>query len=162
MFVGTAASRRSAEIGAPYAGPGNKFWEILYSAGFVPERMEPRQFESLPDYGIGLSGMAPRAVGNDNVLTRDDFDPEGLRVKIAQFKPHVLAFVGKRAAQEFLGRKVLTYGHQTETIGDTTLWVLPSTSGAARRYWDESPWRALAQVVLRQDRDLRETSPQNA
>jgi TDG/mug DNA glycosylase family protein len=155
VFVGTAASRRSAEVGAPYAGPGNKFWDILHTAGFTPQRMEQTQFESLPEYGIGLTGMAPHAVGNDDVLKAEDFDPAGVRAKIEHFKPRVLAFVGKRAAQEFFGRKTLDYGRQAETIGDTVIWVLPSTSGAARRYWDESPWRSLAAAIS------PENDPQN-
>ena len=29
----------------------------------------------------------------------------------------------------------------------TRLFVLPSPSGAARRYWDESWWHALARLV---------------
>lgn len=144
VFVGTAASRRSAERGAPYAGPGNAFWQILHTAGFTPQELDPLDFETLPDYGLGLTGMAPHAIGNDDVLTAEDFDPRAVRTKVIHYAPRVLAFVGKRAAQEFLGRNGLDYGLQPEQIGNTAIWVLPSTSGAARRYWDPSHWHALA------------------
>jgi len=53
VFIGTAASKRSAAVGAPYAGPGNTFWEILFEAGFTPRRLEPAEFQMLPHYGIG-------------------------------------------------------------------------------------------------------------
>lgn len=144
VFVGTAASKRAAAVGAPYAGPGNRFWDILYAAGFTPRRLDATEFQTVTQYGIGLSGMAPNAVGNDDILRPEDFDPVGLRAKIERVQPRVLAFVGKRAAQEFLGHPIAAYGLQAETVGATQLWVLPSTSGAARAFWDEAPWHALA------------------
>ena len=148
VFIGTAASRRSAEVGAPYAGPGNRFWDILFQAGFTPRRLDPQEFRTLPEYGFGLTGMAPERVGNDDILGAGDFDPAGVRAKIEQFAPRVVAFVGKRAAQEFFGRAGLAYGLQDERVGPTAIFVLPSTSGAARRYWNEAPWHALRAYVL--------------
>lgn len=147
VFVGTAASKRSAALGAPYAGPGNRFWDILYAAGFTPRRLDPIEFQSVTQYGLGLTGMAPEAVGNDDILRPDDFDAAGLRARIEQVQPRVLAFAGKRAAQEFLKRPIAVYGLQPETVGATRIWVLPSTSGAARAFWDEAPWHALAAFV---------------
>jgi TDG/mug DNA glycosylase family protein len=149
VFIGTAASKRSAAVGAPYAGPGNMFWEILFEAGFTPRRLEPAEFRTLPHYGIGLTGMAPHAVGNDDVLTGSDFDPGGVRAKIDQYAPRVVAFVGKRAAQEYFGRPDLDYGQQADTIGPTVVFVLPSTSGAARRWWNPAYWHTLAEFVGR-------------
>lgn len=147
VFVGTAASRRSAEVGAPYAGPGNRFWDALYAAGFTPRRLDAREYRELPRYGIGLTGMAPEKIGNDDILTRSDFDAAGVRAKIAHYAPRVVAFVGKRAAQEFFGKPRVEYGLQAERLGETVFYVLPSPSGAARRYWDEAPWRALRAYV---------------
>jgi len=147
VFVGTAASRRSAEVGAPYAGPGNRFWDVLYAAGFTPRRLEPQEFRELLRYRIGLTGMAPEKIGNDDILGPGDFDPAGVRAKIEQFAPRVVAFVGKRAAQEFFGKPRVEYGLQAERLGKTAFYVLPSPSGAARRYWDEVPWRALRAYV---------------
>lgn len=150
VFIGTAASRRSAELGAPYAGPGNRFWLVLHEAGFTPHQLAPSEFRTLPHYGIGLTGMAPRAVGNDDVLTRADFDPTGVRTKIDHYAPRAVGFVGKRAAQEFFGKAQVEYGCQPQALGTTVLWVLPSTSGAARRYWDPAHWHALAAWLAQQ------------
>jgi double-stranded uracil-DNA glycosylase len=61
--------------------------------------------------------------------------------------PGVLAFVGKRAAGEVLGQKPGRYGEQDVTIDVTRVWVVPSTSGAARGFWDIGPWRALAATL---------------
>ena len=147
VFVGTAASRQSLAKRAPYAGPGNRFWPILHEAGLIPVSIAPTEYRTVLKYGIGLTNMAPDSVGNDDVLEADDFDPDGVRAKIEHFQPQVLAFVGKRAAQEFLGRKSVPYGPLSDRVGTTTLWVLPSTSGAARRYWDPGIWHALAAAI---------------
>jgi double-stranded uracil-DNA glycosylase len=151
VYVGMAASKKSAERSAYYAGPGNAFWRILHEAGFTPRQFAPEEYRTLLRYGMGLTNMAPGAIGNDDVLTPEDFDPVGVRAKIAQYAPHVLAFVGKRAAKVFLGRAQVPYGHLPDTVGNTVLWVLPSTSGAARRYWDPARWHALA-AWLRESR----------
>lgn len=90
--------------------------------------------------------MAKHYAGADAGLAATDDDPDALRRKIEHCRPRVLAFVGKRAAAVFLGRTP-GYGRQRETVGATVLWVLPSPSGAARRYWSEEPWRELAAFV---------------
>jgi TDG/mug DNA glycosylase family protein len=144
VFVGTAASKRSAALGVPYQGPGNRFWDILLETRMLSRRIELHEYRLVLEYGIGFTNMAPNRIGNDDVLTAADFDPAGVRAKIERSQPRALAFVGKRAAQEFYGRQRIDYGRQREQIGATVVFVLPSTSGAARRYWDTSHWHALA------------------
>lgn len=39
------------------------------------------------------------------------------------------------------------YGRQPKMIGATTVFVLPSTSGAARGFWDEKHWWTLANYL---------------
>ncbi len=151
VFVGMAASKRSAERSAYYAGPGNAFWRILHDAGFTPRQLAPEEYRMLLRHGIGLTNMAPHAIGNDDALTPQDFDPAGVRANITQYAPRALAFVGKRAAKEFFGRTHVDYGLLPETVSDTAIWVLPSTSGAARRYWDPAHWHTLA-AWLRESR----------
>jgi TDG/mug DNA glycosylase family protein len=69
--------------------------------------------------------------------------------KIERYAPRLLAFHGKRAAS--LALKVpgptLGYGRQDRTIGETALFVLPSTSGAASGFWDARHWHAFAHHV---------------
>ncbi|MBI5669439.1 MAG: mismatch-specific DNA-glycosylase [Chloroflexi bacterium] len=150
VFCGTAAGPRSAQKIAYYAGPGNLFWETLYRVGLTPYRLQPEQYREVTRYGIGLTNIAQYVIGLDKDLSKADFDPEALRQKMLIYQPRVLAFNGKKAAAVLLGRGTQTvpYGLQPETIGETRLWVLPSTSGAARGFWDESWWRALAEYLL--------------
>ncbi len=98
------------------------------------------------DFGIGLTDVAKTVSGADSDLPRHGFDPIGLRQKITTLVPKVLAFNGKRAAKEFFGGSV-SYGRQSESVGSPVVFVLPSTSGAARRYWDVSYWLELGKFA---------------
>jgi double-stranded uracil-DNA glycosylase len=143
VFCGTAAGTASARARAYYAGPGNRFWETLYEVGLTPRVLEPREFESLPEHGIGLTDICKVRHGSDLEVGTEEFDVAGLQERIATAEPANLAFNGKNAARGALERAV-DYGPQEERIGGATVWVLPSTSARARRYWNPDPWQDLA------------------
>lgn len=142
VFCGTAAGARSAQMRAYYAGSGNKFWKTLHRVGLTDRVLLPTEFATLPAYGIGLTDLAKGTSGADSTLLARHFDREALRSKIAQVCPRALAFNGKKAAQTFFNVRC-AYGRQEERIGDTSIYVLPSTSGAANGHWDEAHWRQL-------------------
>jgi TDG/mug DNA glycosylase family protein len=154
VICGSAAGTASARAGAYYAGPGNRFWWILAHSGLTARQLAPHEFALLPSFGIGLTDLAKRQSGPDASLGPGADDPAALAAKIARWAPRALAFNGKRAAQAFLDRAV-DYGRSENAAsgpngcpsGGTALFVLPSTSGAARRYWDEAPWLELAAFV---------------
>ena len=145
VFCGSAVSTASARRRAYYAGPGNAFWPTLAEVGLTPRRLLPEEYKGITRYGLGLTDLAKTIAGADHVLTEKHFDRAGLRAKILGYRPRILAFTSKRAAEEFI-RHPVDYGLMRETIGSTLLFVLPSPSGAARRYWDRKPWRALARL----------------
>jgi TDG/mug DNA glycosylase family protein len=143
VVCGSAAGRRSAELGAYYAGPGNRFWAMLRNTGSTPMLLKPAAFPRLLDYGVGLTDIAKKAFGADRELLPEDFDRDRLKQRMLEYQPSVLAFNGKRAALEYFGRKV-AYGYQAGAdIGATRVFVGPSTSGAARGFWDEEIWRLI-------------------
>lgn len=146
VFCGTAAGKRSAAEGAYYAHPGNLFWRALHQCRLTPHQLAPAAFPQLPDYGIGLTDLAKHHSGNDNELPRDAFDVAALLTKIATFQPRVLAFTSKHGARTALGHSV-EYGLQTQTVGSTRLFVLPSPSGQARGRWTLAPWISLAELI---------------
>ena len=55
VICGTAASSVSAQRGQYYAGPGNRFWTILWETGLTDRLLEPPEYGSLLDYRIGLT-----------------------------------------------------------------------------------------------------------
>ncbi len=143
IFCGTAAGAQSARAGAYYAGRGNKFWRTLHQIGLTPRQLEPREFATLPAYGIGLTDIAKTYSGADSGLRRSHFDADALRTKIETVAPRAFGFNGKRAASAFYGVTV-AYGRQPEQIGATMVFVLPSTSGAASGFWDVRYWEQVA------------------
>lgn len=108
-------------------------------------RLSPGEFEQLPTFGIGFTDICKILHGSDQDVGTDEFDVAGLEARIAAVEPANVAFNGKNAARGALGRRA-DYGLQPERIGGAAIWVLPSTSGAARRYWDVGPWRELARA----------------
>lgn len=146
VFCGTAVGTASAHRRAYYAGPGNAFWPTLFEVRLTPRLLLPEEYDVVTRYGLGLTDLAKHISGSDSVLSVRHFDCPGLCTKIEQYRPGVLAFTSKRAAEEFVGHSV-TYGPLQRRIGATMLFVLPSPSGAARRYWSTQPWRELASLV---------------
>ena len=146
VFCGTAAGHRSAQLGAYYAGRGNTFWSTLHKVGLTPYQLEPENFRKVRDLGLGLTDLAKKKAGMDHVLKEDDFDRDGLTDKIKSASPRILAFTSKNGAKQFLQKRQVRYGPQGH-IDKTGLWVLPSTSGAARKHWDLTWWEKLAAEV---------------
>ncbi len=146
-FCGTAAGTASARAGAYYAGPGNRFWPTLHEVGLTPVELAPAEFTRLPEFGIGLTDICKVRHGSDQEVGTAEFDVAGLEAKVAAAEPGALAFNGKNAARGALERGV-EYGPQEERIGGADVWVLPSTSGAARGFWRIEPWRELAAALL--------------
>ena len=146
VFCGTAAGARSARTGAYYAGPGNQFWETLSRVGLTPRRLAPSEYAHLPEYGIGLTDLCKLQAGSDRELRSIGFDVGRLVGLLEEYQPLAVAFNGKKAAEIALDRKV-DYGEQPGLLASSRIFVLPSTSGAARGYWDERPWRQLADAA---------------
>lgn len=152
IFCGTAAGEKSASVKQYYAGPGNQFYGILSKIELTPYQLTPSQFRELLNYGIGLTDLVKKNKGNDNVLSKHDFDVREFTNKIFTYQPKVVCFNGKKAAAEFYGHgntRNLNYGLQGGTIGLSHLFVAPSTSGSARKYWDEGIWFELVEIVKR-------------
>ena len=151
VVCGTAAGAKSAKLKQYYAGPGNKFWRTLFELGLTPRQLAPGEAELLLDFGIGLTDLVKGQSGADSAVYFGGAGPDSLREKVLAFQPHVLCFNGKRAAQEFFDTNAIAYGAQQERIGKTALYVAPSTSGAANRFWDISYWREVAERVRESD-----------
>ena len=154
VFCGSAVGFTSAKVGAYYARTGNRFWHILQEAGFTDRRLSPEEYPQVLGYDLGLTDLAKREYGNDSDLSRNAYRPSALREKIERFRPRFLAFTAKTPARAFFrdqfGATLPTgpegYGLQPQVVGETRLWVLPSTSGRAQTFWDPKPWHALAKL----------------
>jgi double-stranded uracil-DNA glycosylase len=139
IFCGINPGFVSAAAGAHFANPRNDFWRLLHAAGFTPRLLEPgEQFEALR-YGIGLTNAAYRTTKGSGDLRRGDFAGAAERLErlARDLRPGAIAFVGKEAYRGAFGERP-ELGLQERRLGDTLLFVLPSTSPAnAAVGWDE-------------------------
>jgi double-stranded uracil-DNA glycosylase len=143
VFCGINPGFVSAAAGAHFANPRNDFWRLLHDAGITPRLLTPdEQFEALR-YGVGLTNAALRTTRGSGELRRRDFAgaAERLGSMADQLRPGWIAFVGKEAYRGTFGERP-ELGKQTRTLGDTSLFVLPSTSpaNAAVPYAERLKW----------------------
>jgi double-stranded uracil-DNA glycosylase len=131
VFVGINPGRVSAAARAHFANPRNDFWRLLHAARLTSRLYEPQEQFALLEEGIGVTNAAYRTTPGSGDLRRGDFAGSAERLeRIARdLKPKWLAFVGKEAYRGAFGSRP-GLGVQQRTLGDTKLFVLPSTSPA--------------------------------
>ena len=152
VIVGCNPSESSVRVGHYYAGRNNQFWPILYESGIVPEPFDYHDDKRVIEFSIGLTDLVKRPTKGVEELTREDF-AEGrvvLSQKLEEFAPHVVAFNGKIAYEQFSQRKC-KFGIQKELLYGALVYVLPSTSSqnAQDRKEKLQHFRKLAQLVAR-------------
>ena len=150
VFVGTAASTRSAGDGHYYAHPGNRFWPTLVEVCITPRRYAPREFASLLTLGIGFTDICKSGAGMDHQISVRPEDIAVFKAKMLRYRPRIIAFTSKKAASLFYGRTTtaLALGRQPPLPDFPDIFVLPSPSGAASGHWSVRPWRELAEAVI--------------
>jgi TDG/mug DNA glycosylase family protein len=159
VFVGTAASQRSADLGHYYAGPGNCFWRTIHEVGITPRRDEPNEFPTLLKLGIGFTDLCKLGAGMDRQALAFPIDIPGFREKMRRYRPKTIAFTSKKAASLFYGRptKAIALGRQPPQEDFPTIFVLASPSGAASGHWSVQPWQELADFIINTGAQSRTT-----
>ena len=147
VICGTAVGHRSAATGWYYAGSGNQFWTILNETGLTSYKMSPREYEKLGEFGIGLTDLAKKTSGVDKDIKSKNYDIEGFKKKLLECQPYIIGFNGKKAAKLCLDKDCVSYGRQDVRLGESILFVLPSTSSKAWRYWDPKYWQQVAKLI---------------
>ncbi len=152
VFVGINPGFHSDAKRAHFANPRNDFWRLLHAAGFTPRLVEPSEQLEVLRYGVGITNAARRTTRGSSDLRRRDFagSVERLERLAEELSPCALGFVGKEAYRGPFGGRP-RHGLQERWLGETALFVLPSTSPAnAAVPWDERlRWfRALREFLL--------------
>lgn len=152
VFVGTAASQRSADLGHYYAGPGNRFWRTIHEVGITPRRYEPHEFPDLLKFGIGFTDVCKLGAGMDHQALKSPVDLAAFKEKMQRYRPQTVAFTSKKAASIFYGRptKAVALGRQPVVDDFPAVFVLASPSGAASGHWSVQPWQDLADSIATQ------------
>ena len=131
VFCGINPGRFSAAANAHFANPRNDFWRLLHAAGFTPRLYDPSEQFELLRLGFGITNAAYRTTPGSGDLRRGDFAGSAERLeRIAlELEPGAIGFVGKEAYRGAFGERA-ELGVQERRLGETALWVLPSTSPA--------------------------------
>lgn len=134
LFVGINPGIRSAETGHHFAGYSNRFWKLLYDARLVPEPIGYADDDRLPEWGLGITNLVPRATPGIDTLTPQDYvaGARTLRRKIRRWRPEVVALVGVTVYRSLFDRRSsepVACGLQTETLEGARVFVLPNPSG---------------------------------
>ena len=139
VFCGINPGRFSDSANAHFANPRNDFWRLLHEAGFSPRLLDPtEQFDLIP-LGFGVTNAAHRTTPGSGDLRAGDFVGSAKRLErlAGELRPGVIAFVGKEAYRGPF-RERPEHGLQARRLGNTALFVLPSTSPAnAAVPWEE-------------------------
>lgn len=148
VICGRAVGKKSAEVRAPYANPGNKFWKILAEIGLTDHKLDPHDYQRLLNFRIGLTDLNKTEIGVDKDINQFADNPVALMKKVEFFRPKILAFNGKKSASVFckwaFQSRNISYGLQEEQAGNTQIFVLPSTSGLASKFWEPRYWQEMA------------------
>jgi double-stranded uracil-DNA glycosylase len=152
VFCGINPGRFSAAAHAHFANPRNDFWRLLHAAGFTPRLYEPSEQVELIALGLGITNAALRTTPGSGDLRRADFAASAERLErlALDLAPRAIGFVGKEAYRGAFGERP-ALGPQERRLGETALFVLPSTSPAnAAVPWEERlRWFAAFRESLR-------------
>ncbi len=128
------AASQFAQI--PRVDPVDPFWPAMARYGLVPENLSPRDWERLPEFGIGHVYLSE---GNIPSLIRE-------------YQPRVVALFGPRVARQLLGPGVQGYGLQVSRFESSQVFVFPSRPRP--EHWKDlrnviRPW--LPDISLRKE-----------
>lgn len=155
VFVGTAAGARSAHEGRYYAHPGNRFWRTVKEIGLLPRNFRPEEFCEVVKYRVGFTDMCKITSGSDAEIGEEAFERDRFEKIIRKANPRIVAFAGKKAASVWLRLPTgkIEYGERADSNdGFPPVFVLPSPSGQASKYWDDKYWYDLAHWIKRKRR----------
>ncbi len=103
----------------------------MHAARFTSRLYAPSEQLELLNEGVGVTNAAYRTTPGSGDLRRSDFvgAAERLEAMARELRPGWIGFVGKEAYRGVFGERP-ELGVQERTLGDTQLFVLPSSSPA--------------------------------
>lgn len=134
VFCGINPGKSSAHTGYHFAHPGNRFWKVIWQAGFTDQLLKPEQEQMLLDTGCGITMLVERPTVQASEVKGAELREGGrqLVAKVQQYQPLALAVLGKEAYKKAFRQTQVEWGRQPVTVGETEVWVLPNPSGLNR------------------------------
>ena len=136
LFCGINPGLWSGATGFHFARPGNRFWKVLYLAGFTDRQLHPSEEDELLERGYGITSFCKRTTARADELTTEEYIAGGkaLVKKLEKYKPQTLAVLGITAFRAAFQNPKAKLGLQDERIAGVPVWVLPNPSGLNAHY----------------------------
>ncbi|MBS0848361.1 G/U mismatch-specific DNA glycosylase [Citrobacter sp. JGM124] len=156
VFCGINPGKTSAHTGFHFAHASNRFWKVIYQAGFTDRLLAPEEEQHLLDTRCGITVLVerPTVQANEVKLAELRAGAQTLTQKMLEYQPGVLAVLGKQAFEQAFNQRGAKWGKQSLVIGETEVWVLPSTSGLSRMTFEQlvSAYRELEDSLVARGR----------
>ena len=153
LIVGINPGLYSARTGHYYARPTNRFWKAVCRSGLIPIGLGPQQDGRALEFGIGLTDVVKRPTAGVHQLTPHEFRRGTARLNrlILKYRPRIVCFNGMAGHLAMFGRATRP-GLQSERVGQSRIFVIPSTSPRNAAYPFSEIVRYLR--ILKKIRDL--------
>ena len=136
LFCGINPGLYSGATGHHFARPGNRFWPVLYRAGFTKRLLAPAEEQTLLQHGLGVTNLVARTTASANELTKVELvkGRRRLQAKVERYEPRIVAVLGVGVYRTAFDKPKTVIGLQPEPLGRTAVWVLPNPSGLNAHY----------------------------
>jgi TDG/mug DNA glycosylase family protein len=150
LFCGINPGLYTAAVGHHFARPGNRFWPALHASGFTDRLLSPFEERELLARGYGITNVVSRATATAAELAAGEYVAGGrkLAATVRRYRPAFLAVLGVGAYRTAFARPKAALGLQPESIGDTSVWVLPNPSGLNAHYQPKDLARMFQELRL--------------
>jgi len=135
LFCGVNPGLYSAATQCHFARPGNRFWPALHLAGFTTRLMAPHESHELLGSGFGITSLVRRATATVREVAPSELVAGRRRLihTVRTYRPRWVAVFGVGAYRTAFARLNAQVGQQ-DALGDSSVWLLPSPSGANGSY----------------------------
>lgn len=80
VFCGINPGLSSAGTGFPFAHPANRFWKVIYQAGFTDRQLKPQEAQYLLDYRCGVTKLVDRPTVQANEVSKQELHAGGRKL----------------------------------------------------------------------------------
>jgi double-stranded uracil-DNA glycosylase len=135
LFCGVNPGLYSAATKRHFARPGNRFWPALHLAGFTTRLLTPYESHELLGSGYGITSLVRRATATVREVAPPELVAGRRRLvrMVRSYRPRWVAVFGVGAYRTAFAHLNAQVGQQ-DALGDSSVWLLPSPSGANGSY----------------------------
>ena len=157
MHTIICGTSKSKDVDEYYVKERAKFWKLIHESGVTSKELQPHEYREFTRYGYHLMELVSDIIPQDRLINFDETQRKNIEHsvdRIDNMNIKRVFFNGKKAACWFLqgkGERKVTktcssvtrkrsYGRQVDLDLGYDVYILPSTSGTAARYWNAEIW----------------------